>query len=889
MATPRCVGYESRLNDARRRIRSLQARLERLQDPKYLASEGYPANYLNTPSGQAELQEIWDNTRKFEELEKEAERQLAECKKTEQEELKKAAEDKKAAEEKAKADAQPTAAQETKANPQNPPANPNAAESQAPAAAEGAETKSVSEDQSAPSASSVTTKSVSQQASKEPAVSKVRPNALSQLSSYNYIIDLQATDKQGLINLQQSEEYNPADWLTMISSSGGVGGAGVLRNADGSDNRQWFKKEYYLDDLEFISIVGLNSNARASADTEVNFTITEPYGINFIQELWEFNTESLRQENWTETCYLLRITFKGYTDDGELQKLNIVKYLPLKITTIEIKLTSSGSVYTVKAVPFNQQGNDKRYGVLQKGIQCEGKTLYDIILGEGGTIDLAVADDDYYKVTGLNPLTLIEKPSNLKYALNKESQSEAEANKASKSTPAYPTEYDFDFINDLGLAIGEALVSKSEEIDPKDTSMNLPKDQQESQMLKNLNSYQLLGQRNSSDIKINVENQKVNFNAGQIVEILSQLIINSTYITDQVKEFRENYRAALAETNPEARKTKLELLKKPFNWFRIVPKIYNTGKYNQSSNLDQKRVVFQITGYEIQNPKGVGGQLVPSSKTANIEKEVVKEYFYFFTGKNTEIINLDISLNTSYFSYRPRNAQIYSQATGVKPQAVDQTAAGVNINTNALKVVKDPLNAAITTVAAPKNERPSVGMGTTTLDRNVSGQVTSALYSNVDQLSINMEIIGDPDLIKQDGVFRTAVEDGDDVPISFDNRERYIRVVFANPRDIDDETGTIDRKGALEQNMVFNGLYKLLEIRSSFKQGKFSQQLQLLRSVSDPEDQPVEIAKTQDAAAKSGLFEPPSLNIFDTPNIKDIKPVIGVGSLFGNFPPPPSR
>ena len=888
MAIPRCISYESERSDARRRIRLLQDRLKQLQDHNYLVSKGLPDNYLDdTPRGREELQEIWDDTRKFEELEKEAERQLAECKKKEQEELKKAAEDKKAAEEKAKANAQPTAAQETKSNPQTPPANPEST-SPTPAAASGsAETKSVSEDKSAPAASVVTNTSANQQASKEPISSKVRPNALSQLASYNYIIDLQATDKQGLINLQGTEEYNAGEWLTMISSSGGVGGAGILRNADGLDNRQWFKKEYYLDDLEFTSIVGINSNARASADTEVNFTITEPYGIDFIQELWEFNTESLSQENWTETCYLLRITFKGYTDDGELQKLNIVKYLPLKITSIEIKLTSSGSVYTVKAVPFNQQGNDKRYGVLQKGVQCEGKTLYDIILGEGGTIDLAVADDDYYKVTGLNPLTLIEKPSNLKYALNKESQSEAEANKASKSTPAYPTEYDFDFINDLGLAIGEALVSKSEEINPKDTSMNLPKDQQESQMLKNLSSYQLLGQRNSSDIKINVENQKVNFNAGQIVEILTQLIVNSTYITDQVKEFRENYRAALAETNPEARKTKLELLKKPFNWFRIVPKVYNTGKYDQSSNLDQKRVVFQITGYEIQNPKGVGGQLVPSSKTADIEKEVVKEYSYFFTGKNTEIINLDISLNTSYFSYRPRNAQIYSQATGVKPQSADQTAAGVNINTNALKVVKDPINSAITTVAAPKNERPSVGMGTTTLDRNVSGQVTSALYSNVDQLSINMEIIGDPDLIKQDGVFRTAVEDGDDVPISFDNRERYIRVVFANPRDIDDETGTIDRKGAQQQNVVFNGLYKLLEIRSSFKQGKFSQQLQLLRSVSDPEDQPTEISKTQDAAAKSGLFDPPLLNIFDPPNIKDIKPIVGVGGIFGNFPPPP--
>ena len=785
-----------------------------------------------------------------------------------------------------KALAQPTAAQETLSNPQNPAARPVSAGAQTPATAPAAETKSVSEDQSAPSASSVAINRTNQQSAGSAAVSKVRPNALSNLASYNYIIELQATDMRGLTNLQQTEEYHDKDWVTLISSSGGVGGAGILRNTGGSDPRQWFKKEYYLDDLEFISIVGVNSNARASADTEVIFNITEPYGINFVQELWEFNTESLKQPNWTETCYLIRITFKGYTDQGQLQNLNIVKYIPLKIINMEIKLTGSGSVYSLKAVPFNQQGNDKRYGVLQKGIQCEGKTLYDIILGINGDIDLSEQDNR----VSLNPLTLIENPANLKYALNKEARGEAQDSKTSKSVPAYPTEYDFDFINDLGDAIGNALVSKSDEINTKDTSMNLPKDEQEAQVLKNLTSYKLLGQRNSSDIKINIENQKVNFNAGQIVEILTQLIVNSTYITNQVKEFRENYQAALAETNAETRKAKFSLLKKPFNWFRIVPKIYNTGKYDQSGNQDQKRVVFLITRYEIQNPKGVGGQLVPSDKTVEIDKEVVKEYFYFFTGNNTEIINMDISLNTSYFNYRPRNANIYSQATGVKPQATNQTAAGTHINPSVTQVVKDPLNAATTTVAAPKNERPSIGMGTTTVDRNVAGQVTSALYSNVDQLSVNMEIMGDPDLIKQDGVFKTAVDDGDEVPVSFDNRERYVRMFFANPIDIDDQTGTLDRVGAQGQNAVFNGLYKILEIRSNFKQGSFTQQLHLLRSVSDPADQTAEIAKVQDAAAQSGLFDPPVLpSIYDLPDIKNIKPVVGVGNLFGNFPPPPLR
>jgi hypothetical protein len=787
---------------------------------------------------------------------------------------------------------QPTAAEtaisDNKAKVQSPNDKPKPQQNKSQVA--GTDTsKTVSEDRSTPSVQETVEKSDSgvEKSGSSKNTKKIRPNALSSLASYNYIIELQATDFTGFSRLQQQETYIPDDWVTIISTAGGLNGARVLR--DPKADKKWFTKEYYLDDLEFESIVGINSIARATADVKVSFTITEPYGINLVQELWEFNTESLKQQNWTETCYMLKINFKGYQDDGSLTTLEFTKYIPIRIVNLEIKLTSSGSVYTVNAVPFNSQGTDKRYGVLSKGIQCEGKTIYDVLLGVDGAIDLEVSPENYYRVTQVKPLTLIENPPNLKWALNKEARIEADKNKATAKTSVFPTEYDFDFINDLGFAIGESALIRPEENDVKDTSMNLPKNSQEAQMLKNLASYQLLGKRSESGIKINIDNQKVNFNAGPITEILSQLIINSSYVTDQIREFRKNYQDAMEETNPEARKNKLELLRKPFNWFRIVPKIYPIGKYDQSSNLDQKRIVFQIVGYEIQNPKGVGGQLVPAAKQSDIEKLVVKEYYYFFTGKNTEIINMDISLNTSYFTYRPRNSQINAQATGKKPTESIQNNTGTNINTNETVAVKDPLNAAKTTVPTAKTERASSGMGTATADRNVAGEVASALYSNVDQLSVNLEIVGDPDLIKQDGVFRTAVTDDETIPITFDNQERYVQLVFANPKDIDDETGTIEKIGEEQRNVGFSGLYRILQIKSRFSQGKFVQVLDLLRAVSDPTDQPTEVANKQDEAQSSGAFEPPIINVYDTPSsIKDIKPVISTDVLFGKFPPPPT-
>lgn len=792
------------------------------------------------------LKEFQEYSKKLEEKKAAEEKAAAEKKAAEE----KAAKEKKEAEEKAKANAQPTAAQETKANPQTPPDKPESTEQPKITKTE-VEKKSVSEDQSAVSAATVVSSTPSQQASNEPKAELIRSNSLNEFATYNYIIELQATDLKGLQRFQQTEQYHEEDWVTLISTAGGVGGIPALRSDQKTDIR-WFQKEYYLDDLEFTSVVGVTNTARATADLLVNFNIIEPYGINFIQELWEYNAESLGFTNWSETCYLLRVTFKGYNDQGALVQSDIVKYLPIKIINIEVKLNESGSTYTVSAFVYNNQAVDKKYGVLTKGVQCEGSTVKEILLGKNGKTNITRQDGQVI----LDNIESIYNPPNLKWVLNQEVKSEAESNTVVDTDPntnsVLTTQYDFEFVGKLGNQIAESLIIKPEENQSKDTSMNLPDNEIEAQMLKNLASYQFLGPRNNTGIKIRLEDQKVNFNPGQITEILSQIIINSEYITKQISDFRKNYQEAIKETDPTERKNKLSILKNPFYWFRIVPKVYNIGRQiDLSTNLSQKRIVYQIIGYEIQNAKDVGGYLVNSSKTSDIEKSVVKEYNYFFTGKNSEIIRLDINLNTNYWSYRPRNIQVYGQATGVKP--LDLESEKTNINPNR-KNLSDPHNVR-GVVAAVNPERSPVGVGTATADRMLAGQVASSIYNQVTQLLVEMEIMGDPDLFKQDGVYKTFTESQDDeVPIIFDTQEKYVKLTFTNPRDIDDATGTLDKKYSKTNEVVFSGLYVIMKIDNFFKQGKFTQQVTLRRVISDPEDQPPEVTKVQDNSASNPMF-----------------------------------
>lgn len=644
---------------------------------------------------------------------------------------------------------------------------------------------------------------------------QVRPNALSDFSSYNYILEFKATDMEGVKNLQSNQAYVPEDWVTLISSAGGLSGVKSLR--DDSDDRVYFDKEYYIDNLEFESVVGVNADATSGPVCSVKFTITESYGINLIQDLWEYNTYGLKNRNYLDTCYLMVISWKGFDDEGKLSKLNIVKYIPIRLVKIDIKLTSAGAEYSVEAVPFNHLTNQKKYGLLTSSAELEGTKLSELILGKGA--DQSETGDR----------------KNLKYILNEEPKTAAE-----KTEPApglfNTTQYEFVFETVNNVNIGDYALAASADIEVKDTSMDF-KDlsSDDKQLLESMKSYQLL---NRSTPKIAREKTIVKFNKGsQINEILSQLIVNSTYVTDQVKKYREDVKAALAITNTKERQEAIKALDRPLNWFRIIPKVDLTGEYSEVDNIEQKRITYYIRPFEIYDTRGAAGSVIGS---ADPSKFVVKEYFYFFTGKNTEVINIDLNFNMSMFTYRTSNTTVAELGNNSKALQDTTKNGGINNTTNTVGLIQDPLSAGKVTQSIPV-QRGS-GIGVATVDRNSSNEVADTLYSNVDLILMDLEIMGDPDLIKQDSVMYSvyASSNSSDIPIPFDKGERYIRVQFISPKDINLQTGLLD--GTKKSDTIFDGVYAMISVTSFFKQGKFTQSLKLRKVTSTPS---TSVKKTQ--------------------------------------------
>ena len=621
---------------------------------------------------------------------------------------------------------------------------------------------------------------------------EVRPNALSDLASYNYIIDFYLADHAATNTMLTDEQFNPDSWYRVISSTGGLGGAEVGSNAQPASGNsksaiaaKYFSKEYYIDNLEILTLGGIKTT-----ECTVTFTISEPYGVSFIQQWYDFCTTELKMRNFGDVCAVIAISWKGFDDKGRLVTLPTKKYIPIIFSNIEIKLTSTGAEYSVTAVPYNHHTSLKKYGVIDRAMELTGETLGDLIDKSTKSLKAALTPTQAEKI---------------------------------ESSNTHPTVYDFLFDTVNGIDLSKILMANPDDIPTKDGEMVVADDANTLGLFKNLKNYQLLS---SARQPLYRKNSVVNFNAGtSIEEIIKRLVMNSTYITNQITQFKTDAATAAAITEPAAQAAAIKELNKPLNWFKIRTKVVPTGNYDTGANTQQKKVTYIITPVQVFDTGTLGKTLVPSADPSNL---VVKEYFYFFTGKNTEILNLDIKLDNNLFTYKPNNA-------GVARQATDDSSSTANSDTSdpATTTSTPTITGSLQKIQPVELAGAGAGIGNNTAARAAAQLVAESLFSRVNLIEANMEIMGDPDLIKQDGIFYVSkiANNLDNIGFPTETLDRYIRLQFKSPRDINTETGITDFKDSTDT--VFNGIYRFNQVTSEFKQGKFTQNVKMIRCLSD--------------------------------------------------------
>jgi hypothetical protein len=151
-----------------------------------------------------------------------------------------------------------------------------------------------------------------------------------------------------------------------------------------------------------------------------------------------------------------------------------------------------------------------------------------------------------------------------------------------------------------------------------------------------------------------------------------------------------------------------------------------------------------------------------------------------------------------------------------------------------------PVNVAVARVPAPGSPSAPRGIGQLTPDRARSADMSASIYSKADLVNLDIDILGDPDFIKQDDIFYkpqqgdkadVAIEGGAGQPegVRFDSGQIYAQVNFLTPQDYDDNKGMMVLGDKMDEKTyrrsVFSGIYNVQQVDVTLSGGKFTQKL----------------------------------------------------------------
>ena len=243
-----------------------------------------------------------------------------------------------------------------------------------------------------------------------------------------------------------------------------------------------------------------------------------------------------------------------------------------------------------------------------------------------------------------------------------------------------------------------------------------------------------------------------------------------------------------------------------------------------------KKITYEVSIYDSPNPRYPGA---PQGQAE--EKDAVKEYNYWYTGKNTDILNVDINFDTAFYtavslpSSAFSNKEVRPPLGGVDDQASSQSVISsqrlLQLRKTGLPFppVRLPSKqlADITVAGKPAVDKKSVAVE----------DLTDSLMSRNrgDMVVMRLDILGDPDFIKQDGLFGDNDKKGSVKTKNGSLLTDYQRVIvkfnFTYPEDWNHNEGLLKPK----KPTVFEGLYSVNKVDSIFERGNFKQNLEMYR------------------------------------------------------------
>lgn len=535
-----------------------------------------------------------------------------------------------------------------------------------------------------------------------PITNKRRNNPLSTLSSYTYNISLYiikpTTLNEYFENFAAGKAWTPnVDGVYVVAQSGGVGKSeqraltldGTIGTGPGYD--------YYIDDLKIEQLLPTKDASKTpTSDMKFEFTVTEPMGFNFLQQLSNasravIDSDPLIPKGTEPTQYqhkfMLGIRFYGYDVNGALQSASTLawndtasglndaysiyeRFFPIEITEFNFKLDGRATRYMITACAgILQTGYGSKHNIIKSGGSISGQTVGQVLQGTTGPSSGS-------KITGLVQL------------LNNE-----QADFVNQKLRTLPDKFAIEFAPNSKIA--SALLVDSATYDKTLTAFAPVKKTNEGTVAVS-----------SRAVTINTGATEVRIAGGKtITQIIDNIISSSRYVTDTLSEINNNEIEAKTTSSPTP---------KILKWYSIIPKIKILGR-DPAINDWAYEITYFIQDYEIPYIR------TQYAKFTSKFYGAVKKYNYWYTGENSEIMSLEFNYNNLYYNTTPISTNKDASA-GNREQGPVPTA---------------PTGGSASDPTAGKTNKGSA----------YNQNVNASLMSSADNNYMTFKILGDPDFL----------------------------------------------------------------------------------------------------------------------------------------------
>lgn len=579
------------------------------------------------------------------------------------------------------------------------------------------------------------------------------------------------------------------------------------------------KHEFFIDDLSIESVIGLQEVNVTNA-TNFSFTVTEPYSMGLFPMACQQAALEAGHNAWIDAPFLLTLEFRGNTEIGSLLPIpDCNRYFPLKFSEIDMQVNHTGSTYTVQAFAWNDLGRSQKNSKLKTDMTIKGSSVQEalqtgeqslqavwnkqlksmkdkkavavpdeiIILfpkdiasdkgsdsGQGATMGSAASSESIYKKLGVTKSSINDT----------QVQSEKEVNIIGKSSMGYGHDKrpDAPFGKENEVYNEENKVNVRDKNNPKPTEGTLRFRQDTS-----------------------------------ITNAINQVLLSSQFAPETLDE---------KAISPEGYR----------KWWRIDMNVYlvDSNENLSKTGTRPKVIVYRVIPYNTHAASGIVGA---NQKPVGYDKllaNVCKEYNYIYTGRNTDVLEFEINIKNGFTAMMTADITADSQDTKTNDPEGKKDDGGVH---GTVVPGKDPQKGAsptrleyLATLTLTDNQG---GGGTDTIATRVARLYHDALTRGNDMFNLDMKIVGDPFFLAQSGTGNYTSQQTQypnlnvDGTVHWQGCEVIVAVNFRTPIDIQQDTGLYAFNGDMPTSplMQYSGIFKISDLVSNFKGGKFEQNI----------------------------------------------------------------